>query len=192
LKTTFRASGDRDTENRRKPQTKKETTVKSFRMLGSLCVVLVLLGTGCASIVSKSNWPITFKSDPTGAEIVITDKLGKEIQRGTTPLTITLPGSTGYFSGASYTVELKLAGYDAGKGTVSAGMNGWYFGNILFGGLIGMVFVDPATGAMFKLPEQYTVNLKKSAVTLQNKRTLNISSINDLPVELRARLIRLN
>ena len=33
------------------------------------------------------------------------------------------------------------------NGTVS----GWYFGNILFGGLLGIVAIDPATGAMYKL-----------------------------------------
>lgn len=30
-------------------------------------------------------------------------------------------------------------------------MNGWYIGNLLFGGIIGLLIVDPATGAMWTL-----------------------------------------
>jgi hypothetical protein len=30
-------------------------------------------------------------------------------------------------------------------------IDGWYWGNLLIGGIIGMVFVDPLTGAMWKL-----------------------------------------
>ena len=34
---------------------------------------------------------------------------------------------------------------------IDGAINGWYFGNIIFGGLIGMLAVDPATGAMYTL-----------------------------------------
>ena len=27
----------------------------------------------------------------------------------------------------------------------------WYFGNLLFGGMLGLVIVDPSTGAMYNL-----------------------------------------
>jgi hypothetical protein len=30
----------------------------------------------------------------------------------------------------------------------------WYFGNLVFGGLIGMVIVDPLTGATFDFPSR--------------------------------------
>ena len=135
--------------------------MKNFRPLhvGMLASVLTL--TGCASIVSKSDWPVTFKSNPSGADISITDKDGNEVHRGTTPATITLPSSSGYFSSATYHVDIRLNGYQEGKGVVPAKLNGWYVGNIVFGGLIGFLIVDPATGAMWKLPPQYTVNLSK-------------------------------
>jgi len=38
-------------------------------------------------------------------------------------------------------------------------MSGWYWGNILIGGLIGMLVVDPLTGAMYKLPDGANANL---------------------------------
>jgi hypothetical protein len=38
-------------------------------------------------------------------------------------------------------------------------MDGWYIGNILFGGLIGILIVDPLTGAMWKLDDVVYGNL---------------------------------
>lgn len=127
--------------------------------LGLLASVFAL--TGCASIVSKSNWPVTFKSNPPGTEITISDEYGNEINRGITPATITLPSDSGYFSKAKYYIDVKQAGYQEGKKVLVAKINGWYFGNILFGGLIGFVIVDPLTGAMWKLPPMDTINLTK-------------------------------
>jgi hypothetical protein len=115
--------------------------------------------TGCASIVSKSNWPVAFKSDPPGAKIVITDDNGKELHRGTTPVTFKLHSGAGFLIPADYVVEMKMDGYPEDRGVLKAGMNGWYIGNVAFGGLIGLLVVDPATGAMWKLPSEYSVNL---------------------------------
>ena len=39
---------------------------------------------------------------------------------------------------------------------------GFAFGNILFGGIIGMVIVAPLTGAMWKLPEMVQVRSRPS------------------------------
>jgi len=41
--------------------------------------------------------------------------------------------------------------YQAREVTVRGEIEGWYFGNIIFGGLIGLLAVDPATGAMYTL-----------------------------------------
>jgi len=166
--------------------------MKSFNVTNLAAGIAALLTAGCASIISKSDWPMTFNSNPSGAEIVVTDSSGKEIHRGTTPTTLTLHAASGFFSGARYDVEVKLSGYNATKGSVSANINGWYWGNILLGGIIGMLIVDPATGAMFELPEQYTVNLTKSVAATQEDRALHIVSINDLPQDLRAKLVRVN
>jgi hypothetical protein len=37
-------------------------------------------------------------------------------------------------------------------------------GNIVFGGLIGLLIVDPATGAMWKLEETQVINLAKNQI----------------------------
>ena len=36
-------------------------------------------------------------------------------------------------------------------------MDPWYAGNIVFGGIIGAL-VDPAAGAMWKLPKEVNIN----------------------------------
>jgi hypothetical protein len=125
--------------------------------LGMLATMVGL--TGCASIVSKSKWPVAFKSDPPGAEVVISDDSGKELHRGMTPVVFKLHSGAGYFMPEDYVVEMKMNGYQEDRGVLKAGMNGWYVANAAFGGLIGLLIVDPATGAMWKLPSEYSVNL---------------------------------
>jgi hypothetical protein len=40
----------------------------------------------------------------------------------------------------------------------------WYVGNILFGGLLGFVFIDPATGAMWVIePKNLNITLQPEA-----------------------------
>jgi hypothetical protein len=59
---------------------------------------------------------------------------------------------------------------------VGSKVEGWYWGNILFGGLIGMIIVDPATGAMYKLDtEAVDVSLVKLEKNAENQ--VNINSI---------------
>ena len=136
---------------------KKITTL----VLGILASVFFL--TGCASVVSKSEWPVSFKSDPPGAEVVIKDISGNEINNGITPATFTLRSSSGFFSGANYYAEFKLNDYKVVKTRINSTVNGWYWGNILLCqfGLIGGLIVDPVTGAMYKLPPECVVNLNK-------------------------------
>lgn len=123
---------------------------------------LVFLGSGCATIVSKSQWPVIINSNPTGANVTIwssNNKQGMEMQKGITPMTVTLSSKNGFFSPAAYQFTFEKEGYCPATASLSAGMNGWYIGNILFGGLIGLIIVDPATGAMWKLDETVCGNL---------------------------------
>lgn len=113
-------------------------------------ISLVLIG-GCASIVSDSRYPVTISSEPSGAGITIRNDSGQTIYAGTTPTTVNLNAGAGYFKGENYTVIFKKDGYSAFTGSIKRKLDPWYFGNIFFGGFIGMLIVDPATGAMWKL-----------------------------------------
>ena len=66
-------------------------------------------------------------------------------------------------------------------------VNGWYFGNLLIGGLIGMLIIDPATGAMYKLDRSEVYEVFKDDKTSQ----LKILDINNIPLEWKTNLIEL-
>lgn len=57
----------------------------------------ILFATSCASIVSKSSYPISINSTPSEAKITITDKKGIEVYRGNTPATLKLKAGSGFF-----------------------------------------------------------------------------------------------
>jgi hypothetical protein len=157
--------------------------------LNLLALIVLSLATGCASIVSKSNWPVAFDTNPSGAEVVIRDISGAVVHRGTTPTSARLRSGGGYFSAARYDVEATLEGYQVGRGSVLAELNGWYFGNLGFGGLVGFLVVDPLTGAMYKLPSHYMLNLHTPGAAAAADCAVQFVSIHDLPEELRDALI---
>ncbi|WP_346838356.1 hypothetical protein [Microbulbifer sp. SAOS-129_SWC] len=148
----------------------------------------VLLASGCASILSDSTYPVTINSTPTGANYTITNEAGLDVQSGVTPDTVTLSASDGFFSSASYTVKYQMAGYNEKSFQLKAGIDGWYLGNILLGGVLGMLIVDPATGAMWKLPNSASASLQPmTASTALN--SLTIASIDQVPEELKSQLV---
>ncbi len=126
-----------------------------------LLLTLALILSGCASIVSKSDYPISIRSTPADAELTITNiRTGAVVHQGRTPVTLTLSASDGYFRSASYRVEFERDGYYQTSRTIESRIDGWYIGNIVFGGLIGFLVVDPITGAMFRLsPRDLDVTL---------------------------------
>lgn len=155
-------------------------------------VAAVAVLAGCASIVSKSNWPVNITSDPSECRVTIRDDRGMQIFKGTTPTVITRKGSDGFFSGANYSVTFEKEGYSPVTISLSSELNPWYIGNILFGGLIGFLIVDPATGAMYKLPEQVHGSLeRKETSLLPGERGLWIGTPESVPVEYRSHLVRI-
>lgn len=129
----------------------------------------IIMSGGCASIVSKSQYPVTIKCNPADATCIVKNKKGEEIHKAMTPTTITLPAGDGYFSSASYSIEFQKEGYYKSTSTLGSSMDGWYIGNILFGGLIGFLIVDPLTGAMWKLDDAVVGNLTVDPAYLDKK-----------------------
>ncbi len=72
---------------------------KRFTYIVLLSTPLCLF-TNCATIVSKSRYPISINSFPSGAKITITDKRGTVVYHGNTPLTLKLSAASGFFSKA--------------------------------------------------------------------------------------------
>ena len=156
------------------------------------CASVVVLA-GCASIVSKSEYPVAVTSNPTGADFVVKRANGLPIASGVTPATITLSASDGYFKPAKYTVEFRRKGVVQSV-PLTAKIDGWYFGNLLFGGIIvGMLIVDPATGAMWTLKDTVVATFQQTAdAEKPGQRALRIVDVNSLPMKYRGQMLALN
>lgn len=159
-------------------------------VLGAVAVSSLAIA-GCASIISDSSYPVTINSSPDGASFrVVNTKTGMAVMKGETPATISLGASSGYFSRASYTIEFDKSGYDSQNFMLESSVDGWYFANILFGGLIGLLIVDPATGAMWKLEDSMLISLSKQKE--KEGDTLSLMTIDQVPADLRDKLVPLN
>ncbi len=154
-----------------------------------LVVSSIIIMTGCASIVSKSSWPITINSSPSEAKISITDKKGIEIYTGSTPATLKLKSGAGFFSKARYQVTFQKTGYDKKVVPVEFKLNGWYFGNILIGGPLGLLIIDPVTGAMFKLDTEFLNETLTKSVTSVDAKEIKLLDINKIPMEWHNHLV---
>jgi hypothetical protein len=130
-----------------------------FVQKNSVISLLLLSLSGCASIVSDSTSTVTLTSIPDRADFAVINQRGKVVHSGTTPATVTLKTAAGYFKGEKYQLKLQKEGYGPQSAPLYADVNNWYWGNFLFGGPIGLLVVDPLTGAMWSLPESKTVVL---------------------------------
>jgi hypothetical protein len=81
-----------------------------------------------------------------------------------------------------------MKGYETKKINLECKLNGWYFGNVFLGGLIGMLIVDPATGAMFRLDnDEIYQKLERN----QSTTDLKIINLQDVPDSLKANIVKL-
>lgn len=126
--------------------------------LKQLCIATVLGAcaaiTGCATIVHNGPRQISVASTPPGAKVSIYDRSNSLVQVSTTPFLATLPTKFAYFKGQDYRLVFELPEHATAEVHLQSTVSRWYFGNLLFGGLLGMVIVDPSTGAMFNLAPQ--------------------------------------
>lgn len=150
-------------------------------------IVLASLAVGCASIIKESDQSLSFKSDPGDARLVITDlREGKDIHVGATPFTMSLKRGDGYFKKSKFKVAIEKPGYRKEELVLEGAPNGWYIrGNLVFGGLIGWLIVDPATGAMWTLdPDDINVTLRKEGAFRLPEEGLMIVLRDSVPAEL--------
>ena len=148
-----------------------------------ICVALLsmaLLLPSCATIFTRASYPFTINTDPNGAMVTISNSGGQIVYQGTTPANTRLKSSRGYMKDEQYTLTFSKKGFEDKMVTIHSRLDGWYIGNILLGGLIGMLVVDPLSGAMYRFKRDD----RKMTQTLTPKTeevTLNIYNIHDLP-----------
>ena len=135
--------------------------LKSITMKRLLLTAAILSASGCASIVSDHTYPVAI-SGADHTPYKIKNEYGVPIASGYTPNMVTLDAHDGFFSGADYVAEVTS---ECGTSTtpINSSMDGWYIGNLLFGGIIGFLIIDPATGAMWKMPKTVVLNANCAA-----------------------------
>jgi hypothetical protein len=109
-------------------------------------VVALSLLAGCATIINGTSQDVLLRSMPPGATVAIAD-----IQVPT-PRKMTLKRWD------DYKADFNLDGFPLRSAMIQSGPSFWFFGNLLFGGLIGMI-IDVATGGAFSFPNTVEMNL---------------------------------
>lgn len=159
------------------------------KTLGAAIAMAAILTSGCASIVGDSKYPVSVTSAPAGASFEIADKDGKIIHSGNAPSTVTLKSGHGYFSGETYTLRFKKDGYVDKVVTLDSSLSGWYWGNLIIGGPLGMLIVDPLTGAMYKLPDGVSADMGSPIAQPSPSKDLPVVMIDSLSPEAKAKLV---
>lgn len=116
--------------------------------------VVLMASTGCASIVSGKNQPLSVTGtcegkDVAGASCKLTNSKGTwHVQ---TPGSVTINKAYG-----DLVVQCDRPGLSSAGGTFQSSSNGGVWGNIIAGGIIGYA-VDAGTGAGFDYPTSLVV-----------------------------------
>lgn len=122
--------------------------MRSIRVVAVLMLSSALVG--CATIMQGSEQGVAFSSTPSGAFVTVN---GRAL--GTTPLLADLKRRD------THMVRITMDGYQPYEMAMTRSTSGWVFGNIIFGGIPGLI-VDFATGSLYKLsPEQVAANLNQ-------------------------------
>jgi hypothetical protein len=126
------------------------------------CLFLV----GCGTIIHGGTQDVSVTSEPSGATVEVD---GSEI--GETPVTRSLD------RGSQHTVEISMDGYESEQISIRKSTSGWVWGNIVFGGLIGLA-VDASTGGMYKLtPTQVQQTLDEETAAKGAEDTVFIAVV---------------
>ncbi len=122
-------------------------------MTAAACAALSLAG--CATIIHSKSQEVGVSSTPTGATVSI-----DHADKGATPLVAKLSRKD------KHVLRVEMPGYKAYEATLTPKVSGWVWGNLVFGGLVG-VAVDAISGGMYRLtPEQVSAVLNTDQASI--------------------------
>ncbi|MCY3885557.1 MAG: hypothetical protein OXG24_11665 [Gammaproteobacteria bacterium] len=160
-----------------------------------ICAVLsTVILSGCATLLSKSDYPVIVRSEPSEMNVVITRSDGQIVHKATTPLTVTLSASQGFILGESYLIELLRDGEVVGRTKLNSTIDWWFFANLAqFSGIrIGLgLLIDPLTGSMWALKKEVLVTDESQSNTEIKESSLKIATLDSIPDEDRKHLVKI-
>jgi PEGA domain-containing protein len=120
-----------------------------------LVVAGFVLISACATIMHGSSQEVGISSSPTGAKVTIDN-----MPLGVTPVVAHLRRKD------NHTIKIEMDGYQPFEMATTRKVSGWVWGNIVFGGLIGLA-VDAITGGLYNVnPDQVSGTLVKRTSAL--------------------------
>ncbi|QQR80653.1 MAG: PEGA domain-containing protein [Deltaproteobacteria bacterium] len=136
-------------------------------------IVISILMTGCATIIHGRKQNVLISSQPSDSQVIVDGT-----SQGKTPVKVDLKRKEGHF------VTISHEGYQPQEIRLERKVSGWVWGNIGFGGLIGLG-VDAGTGSMYKLkPGEVSVQLQKLSGTSTVSTTSPETASNTTPATL--------
>ncbi len=109
----------------------------------ALLLLSMALLTSCSTIMNGTRQSIQIESDPSNAYVWVDRNYV-----GVTPIIVEMSRKDMHY------VKIELDGFEPYEATFSRKLSKWVFGNIVFGGVIGLA-VDALTGAIYTLtPDQ--------------------------------------
>jgi uncharacterized protein YceK len=127
-----------------------------------ICVLSVLIASGCATIMNDASKTVQINSNVPQVNYSIKNKVGSVVQNGVTPSAVTLKVSSGPYSGEKFLIDFTKEGYQPSTAVLDSEISGWWFGNLLlFGGILGFAVIDPISGKMWTLPDSVNGQLSQ-------------------------------
>jgi hypothetical protein len=133
--------------------------MKKNTLLTAAALAMVVLSTGCSTLMCGKNQTVPITSRPPGAEVTVFNKYDDVVFKGETPCDIVLARGDSETGAGYYKVTVVKPGFEPVEVDLVGKVNRAYFANIMNGG-IGMITLDPYTGAKWTLtPMEINPNL---------------------------------
>ena len=128
-------------------------------MCKAFSLILIIGFAGCATIVSKSRYSFSVKANEPDTIVKVYDKKNVFLTSIKTPGTIELDADAGMFSSASYRFVFEKPGFENDESIINAKIDPCYWINFicLYSAPLGMLLVDPISGAMWAFDENITI-----------------------------------
>jgi hypothetical protein len=121
---------------------------------------------GCGTIMHGTSQDIGLASSPSGAKVTLDNN-----ELGVTPVIAKLSRKD------NHVVHFALDGYQPTDLTLTRSVSGWVWGNIAFGGIVGLA-VDAISGGLYKLsPEQLTATMTKTTASTTKNGGLYVAVV---------------
>lgn len=144
--------------------------------VATVALLICLVLNSCATLLGGgTSQPVSISAQPTNGNYLIKSSSGLQMGSGAVPAQVRLPRRN------EYQIEITADGYKTQSVVLTRGLNGWVWGNFVFGWIVGFL-IDFVGGAAYKLePAIVSVSLQTASlqsgvlglfavVTLRNER----------------------